>query len=268
MRYSNKYLNDYGILRDYNGKGFKLVSLVSYRQAGIEDDDDKRTRTPKGKGGNTCKLVNNLSRTKSKIKELCLCNPWQWFVTLTLDPQKYDRTNLPKFIKDLSQMIRDYRKRTGYPVKYLLIPEHHKDGCWHMHGLLLGLPAENLHAFTLSEHLPQRIRQRLQDGVQVYTWEEYASRFGYASIEEIRNQEAVSGYIIKYITKDALNTISELNAHAFYASKGLEHATIIHQDILSREIENPDFSNEHCAVKWFQDLESAFLPFVEELYDG
>ena len=59
------------------------------------------------------------------IYELAACNPWDWFVTFTLDKNKYDRTNLPKFQKDLSQFIRDFRKKTGAQVKYMLIPEQH-----------------------------------------------------------------------------------------------------------------------------------------------
>ncbi|MGN1473753.1 MAG: hypothetical protein ACI4WZ_06740 [Eubacteriales bacterium] len=260
MRYSLRYLNDFGILRDYNGNGFKLVDLAVYRQSGFEDD---RKFTPKGEAGNTEKLECNLVRTKSTIKELCLCNPWEWFVTLTLDPKKYDRHDLGKFKKDLAQLIRNYRKRTGNHLQYLLIPEHHKDGCWHFHGFFMGIPADALHAFSLSEHLPKKIRERLMQGVQVYTWQEYADRFGYASIEPIIDPKRAAGYILKYITKDALITITELNAHAFFASQGLKRSVIVHQDILPRQIENPDFQNEHCAVKWFDDFNTAIQAFTE-----
>ncbi len=261
MSYQRKYLNDYGVLRSYGGHGFKLVGLNSYRQKGIEDD--KRRFTPKGEGGNLGKLENSLPRTKSRILELALCNPWEWFVTLTLDASKYDRHDLPKFIKDLSQMIRDYRKKSGNAVKYLLIPERHKDGCWHLHGFMLGLPEEALRAFGRDEHLPYRILQRLDAGIQVYTWETYTSRFGYAVFEPIQNHAAASRYITKYITKEAIHTITALNAHAFYASKGLEHAEILMQDILAYEIRDPDYENEHCKVKWFDDIEYALYHFGE-----
>lgn len=260
MSYQSRQLADYGILRDYNGHGYKLVSLASYHPKGIEEE---RKYTPKGEAGNVGKLDNNLSRTKSRIFELALCNPWQWFVTLTLDSKKYDRRNLAKFLKDLSQLIRDYRKKTDNPVKYLLIPEHHKDGCWHMHGFFMGLPAESLHAFQHTEHLPLRILQRLESGTQVYTWAEYAARFGYAVFEPIGNQEAISKYITKYITKESMNTITALNAHAFYASKGLEHSEIIMQDILEHGIQVPDYQNDYCTVKWFDEFAPAMAHFGE-----
>ena len=262
MIYQRKYITDYGCLRDFQGNGFKLVSLACVRQKGFEDD---RKITPKGEAGNDQKLSNNISRTKSRIYELAMCNPWDWFVTLTLDRQKYDRHDLPKFIKDFSQMIRDYRKKTGTPVKYLLIPEHHQDGSWHAHGFMMGLSRESLHAFQRSEHLPYRILERLDQGIQVYTWNEYAQKFGFADFEPIENHIAASKYITKYITKEAMNTITELNAHAFYASKGLQHSEIVKQGILATAIENPDYQNEHCSVKWFdhENVGTALSHFEE-----
>lgn len=74
MKYSQKYLHDFGILRDFCGNGYKLVCLNSYRQSGFEDD---KKFTAKGEAGNESKLENNLSRTKSRIRELALCNPWE-----------------------------------------------------------------------------------------------------------------------------------------------------------------------------------------------
>lgn len=261
MSIHGKYIHDYGIVRQYGEAMYKLTSINCYRQKGIENDN--RKFTAKGEAGNEGKLDNNVSRTNSRIFELAYCNPWEWYVTLTLDRKKYDRTDLGKYIKDLSQLIRDYRKKTGHNVKYLLIPERHQDGSWHMHGFFMGLPVEALHAFTASEHLPYRILKRLDEGIQVYTWGAYAKRFGYACMEQIQNQIAISKYITKYITKDTMRTITDLNAHAFYASKGLKRSEVLMQDILAHAIQNPDYQNEHCAVKWFDDLSNALAHFEE-----
>lgn len=57
------------------------------------------------------KLDNSVSRTRRLILEKALCNPWEWFCTLTLDKAKYDRFNLPAYYKDLSQWLRDQRKK-------------------------------------------------------------------------------------------------------------------------------------------------------------
>ena len=136
--YQRLNLNDYGILRKYTDNKYKVTCMNFYRQDGF--DSTPRKYTAKGEAGNYAKLVNNMSRTRSRIYELSICNNWEWYVTFTLDSSKYDRSNLKQFIKDLSQFIRDYRKKTNNQVKYLLIPEKHKDGSWHMHGLLMEIP--------------------------------------------------------------------------------------------------------------------------------
>lgn len=260
MTYTQKYLADYGILRSFNGTKFKLVSMNCYRQAGIEDE--ARKHTEKGKA-NEEKLSNNLSRARSRVFELAMCNPWSLFVTLTLDKDKYDRADLQKFVKDFGQFVRDYRKKHGTDVKYLLIPERHQDGSWHMHGFLSGLPVDHLTEFTTADHLPYRILNRLQAGKRVFTWTAYAQRFGFSVVELVENNEAASKYMTKYITKEAMTTITELNAHMFYASKGLQGSTVINQDLLARSIAEPDYTNDYVAVKWFDDCQTALAHFGE-----
>ena len=258
MNFSQKYLHDVGIVRSYNDEKYKLVHMGALMQKGFEDE---RKHTAKGEAGNEDKLQDNLSRAKQRIFELAYCNPWEWFVTLTLDPQKYNRYDLEKYIKDLSQFIRDYRKRSGNELKYLLIPETHESGAWHFHGFFMNLPKAELHKFTEFEHLPYSILSKLTKGKVIYTWQAYADKFGYACIESIKNHEAVSKYITKYITKDAMRTITELNAHTFYASKGLNCSRVIGQDFMLCEINSPDYQNEHCAVKWF-DTKAEALEYI------
>lgn len=237
------------------GRRVKATIVNNCLESGYEYDDG--TFTPKGQAGNESKLLTNVCRAKRTVNEYALCNPWTFFVTLTLDPQKYDRYNLGKFIKDLSQFIRDYRKKYGVSLRYLLIPEMHQDGSWHLHGLFYGLPIEHLHAFTLDEKLPYRIRERLYMGKCVFTWEAYAKKFGFCVIEFIDNQEATANYITKYITKDLSRTISDLNAHIFYASKGLKKAETVQVGTAKKAFENPDYVGEYASIKWFDRLEDA-----------
>lgn len=77
---------------------------------------------------NDDKLSNNITRARNKIFEYVLCNDFNFFVTLTLNPQKYDRNNLSLFNHDLNIFIRDYNKRKNANIKFLFIPETHVDG--------------------------------------------------------------------------------------------------------------------------------------------
>ena len=254
--FHGRYILNYGVVRSYADKKYKLLCIKCK-----SNERSEVKFTAKGCAGNDNKLNNNLSRTRARVFELSYCNPWELFVTFTLDPKKYDRHNLEQYRKDLSQFIRDVRKKSHTNVKYLLVPEQHKDGSWHMHGFLMGLPLSALRAFTLQDHIPYAIRDRLTQGKQVYTWEAYERKFGYTSIERIENGEAASKYITKYITKEALQTITALNAHIFYASQGLQASEVVSKDILSKPIATPDYENDYVIVKWFDNVQTACAYF-------
>lgn len=251
-----KYLHDVVTIKFYNENHFKVTAFRTIRQKGIEDDNDRKY-TAKGEAGNTEKLSSSLSRSRAKVFELADCNPWELFVTFTLDKEKYDRYDLPKFNKDIGQFIRNYNRKYGLTIKYLLIPEQHKDGAWHMHGFVMGLPIEHLHAFTPSECLPQKICARLSEGKQVFTWEAYARKFGFADIEVVENHEAASKYITKYITEDMQRAVTELNAHTYYCSQGLATAVLVYMGGMVHELKNPDYSNEYVSVCNFRTYEEA-----------
>ena len=111
-------------------------------------------------------LMENLLRASSgpvaKFFELAYCNPWNWFFTGTLDPNKFSRDDLERFHSALTQWLRDYNKKHSLSIKYLLIPEKHQDGSsWHMHGFLMGLPEEHLHRFQLGERFGAGIAKKL-----------------------------------------------------------------------------------------------------------
>ena len=207
---------------------------------------------PPDEGG---RLAASVSRTRSRIYELAACNPWEWFFTGTLNPEWSDVYDLSGFRKRLSQAIRDYRKATGNDVKYLLIPERHKSGAWHVHGLFHGLPVESLRHFTLDDTLPHKIRERIFMNDDVYGWEWYSKRFGFTSLTPIRSAAACAAYVTKYVTKDLLSNSLDSKAHSFYASIGLKGADVIAEGLLSPDaLPKGRFENEH-VYSCFVDVE-------------
>ena len=179
------------------------------------------------------RLAASLSRTRSRIYELAACNNWQWFFTGTLNPEWNNVLDLAEFRRKLTQGIRDYRKKTGDSVQYLLIPERHKSGAWHVHGLFNGLAVEKLHKFTTDEHLPYRILERVKAHDDVYSWDWYSNRFGFTTLTPIRSAAACAAYVSKYVTKDLLSHNLDSNAHSFYATIGLKGAEVIAEGDLS-----------------------------------
>ena len=142
-----------GILKQYADDYYKLVNLRSVRKAGYEDSSPSPVLPAARCAANNKKLSNNLSRARSAVYALARCNPWSYFVTLTLDPSKVDRNDLKAAYRKLAKWINNYNSRHNCKVLYLLVPEPHKDGAWHFHGLLSGLPLDHLTAFSVHDHI-------------------------------------------------------------------------------------------------------------------
>lgn len=179
------------------------------------------------------KLVQSLSRARRVVLELAMCNDWAYFCTFTLDKTKYQRDDLPKFQKDFSQWVRDQRKKYkklgfDFPINYLLIPEEHKDGAWHMHGFLSDITPFTVPFYCERQH-GNKVPDKLVEG-GFLNWPDYQKKFGFCSLGRIRNKVATAFYTAKYITKQIDDCKLPPNAHAYYAAQGLQRATL-HGDV-------------------------------------
>ena len=173
------------------------------------------------------KFDSSFSRARSMVKQYGLCNPWDYFVTLTLDPKKYNRYDLGQFKADLSQFVRDMRKKYkqygGERLSYVLVPENHKDGAWHMHGLIYGLPEAVTEPFVSGKH-----PQKLVDG-GFLNWTDYERKFGFVSLGKIRDPVGTVLYTTKYINKD-IEALADLKGeHLYMASRPLKKAVTVNE---------------------------------------
>lgn len=261
-----KYKRDQYVLKIFGSdsahdsdKRIKLIRMNVLRTSGVEDDSDKRST----RGSvNTEKLDESIFRARSKIFELAFCNDWDWFFTGTLNAELYDRSKLDKWHKDLTQWIRDYNKKHHLSMKFLFIPELHADGVsWHMHGFLSGLPQEHLVRFQIGDKMSKSLAEKVRRGDAVYNWLPYMRKFGFCDLEPIRNPEAISKYISKYINKNLATSVTELNAHMYYHSRGLRFAQVIKKGSMSMGVDTlpicSTYSNEYCDIYWF--------PYSDEL---
>lgn len=238
-------------------KKIKLVRMNYLKTSGIELDDIEYVRGTV----NENKINESILRSKSKIFELAFCNPWDWFFTGTINPNKQDRTDLELFHKQLTQWLRDYNKKYKLNIKFLFVPEKHKDGkSWHIHGFIYGLPIEHLKQFQVGDVMGKGLADKVQKGDIVYNWLAYFNRFGFCDLEPIRNHEAVSKYVTKYINKELANSVTELNAHTYYHSRGLKFAELIKKGTMIWEDIAPTYENDYCSVVW--------LDYSEELYNN
>lgn len=134
--------------------------------------------------------VDNLNRTKQKIFDIAFLNDFKYFVTLTLDPEKVSDRYDPKTIKKLLNKWLDNAVQRKN-LKYLLIPEHHKDGAIHLHALMSA-------DFKFKDS-----DKKLPDGRTIYNIPEW--KYGFSTAIELNGEyEHVAKYVTKYITKDCV----------------------------------------------------------------
>ena len=164
------------------------------------------------------KLPASISRAKRVILELALCNPWDYFVTLTISSDS-DRTNLQLWLKKFLQWVRDQRKK-GQDLAYVLIPERHQDGSWHAHGLIRGIPKTDTESFYFMRKRGHLVPTKLVKGGYL-NWTPYGEKFGYVSLGKIKNPVACAFYCTKYVTKDNSRLVTDVGWHLYRTSQGL-----------------------------------------------
>lgn len=195
------------------------------------------------------KLENNIIRARGKILELAKCNDWDFFVTLTLNGQLFSRYDLNTFHYKLTQTIKDINRKYGCHIKFLLIPEKHLNGAWHMHGLMADVPAEELRYF-------KNERYNLK----------FCDKFGFSSIEKIKDPVAVDYYITKYICKDISMSVDIKGACLYYRSRNLNEANVIFQGNIYEDIEY-DTKNQFCSKKCYKDNIDDFINLYKSVVD-
>lgn len=152
--------------------------------------------------------ISSVRRTKTTVQDIVLCNDFDLFCTFTFDPKKIDRYNYNKCLSCMRRWFSHQRElslKYGKTLKYIVIPEQHKDGAWHFHGLMSG------YSSTLKD-----TGLRTQSLRKIYNITSFRS--GFTTAVQIDDKRAVSTYITKYISKSFIKTF---NGRRFFCSQGL-----------------------------------------------
>jgi len=197
------------------------------------------------------RFASSIYRARSKIRELGLCNDWDFLVTFTFDDKKFDRTNLTYLKGKLTDFLRNYKSAQKIKIRYLIIPEQDKNGNWHFHGLLAGLPFDYLREVDY-------FRKRI-----IFDWDDYAAKFGHIRVEEINSLDRVANYLLKQVTLEILSAARKKGSNTYYASNGLNRAVVILVGHLCKELDNPDFENRFVITKRFTDFDEALEYFAQ-----
>lgn len=263
----SKRFENFAYISQYGDNLFKVTVMHSVLASGYENNKVSHYKRTDSSEIKEERLRNNISRAKSRVKELALCNDWTHFCTFTLNKDKQCRTDLKLFHSQFAQYIRDFRKK-GIDIKYLMIPEYHADGkSVHIHALMM-FPDGVLTPFVNHRNLPKYIRRSIAMGKNPQYWKFYSERFGYNVCEPIQSIEKTASYVCKYMTKDLASRTMGKGQHMFYASKGLNSAKrILCGDSLFSASEDDAFYHaEYCDVLWC-DYETA-VHYAKMINDG
>ena len=217
------------------------------------------------------RFESSVVRSRSRIAELGFNNPWKYFFTFTLSPEKMTEWGLSRHDLNgvkvkLAKAFNNYRNRRAKDFRYLCIPEPHKDGAVHFHGFLMGVPESDL---TIN-----------QNGYLDFPY--FAERFGWVSIDPLKNREKAAAYITKYVSKsmfsgydggkdnndkdknDKNGASIDFHKHLYFCSKGLTRDRVIAvgepvysaeqlEENLAHEGQEPLVNNEWCFKVVFRD---------------
>lgn len=146
----------------------------------------------------------SLKRTKKKVYDYAKSNEWEWFVTFTFSPDKVNRYDYDECTKYLSKWFNNL-KRSSPALSYLVVPEQHKDGAYHFHGLFSGINERQI--VWTGKYVVKRVRglrsKFVRTKEKIYKIGSY--KLGWMTATRVREMEKVTSYITKYITKDMLN---------------------------------------------------------------
>lgn len=168
-------------------------------------------------------ILESIARTKRVIKDYARNNDFDYFVTLTFDPKKFDNFSI-ETVYHLTKMFLQKLRRYNSDLKYLLVPEYHADKQKiHLHGYIKGDlclqkaldPSKNGEILTFK-------------GKTIYNLPQW--NYGYSTAlkigKSVNDTLRCSSYITKYVTKDLLISF---NQKRYWASKNLFKGVCVNQ---------------------------------------
>lgn len=132
----------------------------------------------------------NINRSINSIYRITRSNNWQYFVTLTFNPELVDSSSFESVSKAFTDFIRLLKMTTCPDLKYIFIPEFHKDKIkLHLHGLISDIG--NLKLVDSGHKV---------NGQKIYNLLQW--QLGFSTVTKVQSSDRVSKYITKYLSKE------------------------------------------------------------------
>ena len=170
----------------------------------VEKNDKADTKDNKktGQADNKRSEQVSINRSIQTIYKYAQANRWEYFVTLTFkrdaDVNVYDYSDC---VKKLTKWLNNQRRKCPN-LKYLFVPEMHKDGAFHFHGLIAnadGLTYSDSGRVAIGNKAYKRTKEN-QHFPTIYNLDNW--KYGYSTATAVVSSCKSASYICKYITKD------------------------------------------------------------------
>lgn len=166
--------------------------------------------------------LGDIKRTIKEVYDLAKSNEWDWFITLTFDPEQVDSFDYSSVTEAMQKFTRIMRDK-GF--RYLIVPELHESGRYHFHGLVQGnLPVSVAQNPYTGEILVDK-KGRLVYNIDIY-------RYGFTTATQIDDYKKAANYITKYLSKELGDAVPK-GKKRYWASKSLNRPEIDY-DIMSK----------------------------------
>ena len=208
-----------------------VASEPLFPRPGIEAERDDISSERELKGGTD--VPRSQRRARAQLRDIALSTPFEYFVTLTLDKAKVNRYDMAEITKKLTYWLDDKVRRKG--LTYVIVPERHKDGAIHFHGLFNGaLKAEYSGMMQPpagedgKRPKPRRIleknveRREADDWLAIYNLPGWTLGFT-SAVKLYGDYSKAVNYVCKYIGKDN----EKIGGRWFYSGGDIKKPEVI-----------------------------------------
>ncbi|MCD8150021.1 MAG: DUF1090 domain-containing protein, partial [Clostridiales bacterium] len=183
----------------------------------------------------------SLNRSKQSLIGICRANRWDYFITFTFNQKLVDSSNYEEVCHKAGKWLNNIRSRLCPDLKYVLVPELHKDReHYHLHGLLANCSGLQLRVSGKFD----------KKGNVIYNIPSW--KYGFNTVTEVGHTGKVSNYIAKYITKDTEGLLH--GRHRYWCSRNTVRAKDVCDEVY---IEN--------HMKILENL-SGHMDFIKKTY--
>lgn len=193
-------------LKSISAKELEDNNITNFQE--LLEYTSNKNRKKKNKNSTGHNLERSLKRAKERIFDIAYINDFKYFFTLTLNKEKINRYDVKGFMKKLRSWLNN--KKQKYYFDYILVPEYHKDGAIHVHGLLTDTNMPMIDS-----------GKRTSKGQVIYNCPDW--KYGFTTFIPVYkavndSNIKLAHYITKYMTKD----VHKIFGKFYWSSKGLK----------------------------------------------